>query len=211
MSLIDLVGYGASALTLSTFAMKTMVPLRIAGIAANVLSIAFAYFDQVYPMLTLHVILLPLNATRLYEMLRLVRRVEAAARGDLNMDWLKPYMSSRLVAKGAVLFRKGDVATTMFYVVSGHFHLIETRTNIGTGAIVGELAFLSPNQTRTQTLECVAAGEVLQISYDQMKELYFQNPQFGFYFLQLTSGRLFENISRLETALAGRAVGQRAD
>ncbi|MGC1900693.1 MAG: Crp/Fnr family transcriptional regulator, partial [Pseudolabrys sp.] len=32
-------------------------------------------------------------------------------------------------------------------------------------------------------------------------ELYFQNPQFGFYFLRLTTERLFDNISRLEKEL----------
>jgi CRP/FNR family cyclic AMP-dependent transcriptional regulator len=32
--------------------------------------------------------------------------------------------------------------------------------------------------------------------------LYFQNPQFGFYFLRLTTERLFENIGRLEKELA---------
>jgi len=38
--------------------------------------------------------------------------------------------------------------------------------------------------------------------YQQVKELYFQNPQFGFYFLRLTSERLFDNIARLEQELA---------
>jgi hypothetical protein len=42
---------------------------------------------------------------------------------------------------------------------------------------------------------------VLTASYQQVKELYFQNPQFGFYFLRLTSERLFDNISRLEQEL----------
>ncbi len=43
--------------------------------------------------------------------------------------------------------------------------------------------------------------EVLTASYQQVKELYFQNPQFGFYFLRLTTERLFDNISRLEKEL----------
>ncbi len=33
-------------------------------------------------------------------------------------------------------------------------------------------------------------------------EIYFQNPQFGYYFLVLTSQRLLENISRLEGVVA---------
>jgi CRP-like cAMP-binding protein len=37
-----------------------------------------------------------------------------------------------------------------------------------------------------------------------VRELYFQNPQFGFYFLKLTSERLLQNIARLETRLEGK-------
>jgi hypothetical protein len=47
----------------------------------------------------------------------------------------------------------------------------------------------------------VEDGEVLTASYQQVKELYFQNPQFGFYFLRLTTERLFDNIARLEQEL----------
>ncbi|MGB8620961.1 MAG: Crp/Fnr family transcriptional regulator, partial [Pseudolabrys sp.] len=54
---------------------------------------------------------------------------------------------------------------------------------------------------RTQTIECIEDGQVLTASYQQVKELYFQNPQFGFYFLRLTTERLFDNISRLEKEL----------
>ena len=33
-------------------------------------------------------------------------------------------------------------------------------------------------------------------------EIYFQNPQFGYYFLILTSQRLLENVGRLEGIVA---------
>jgi CRP/FNR family cyclic AMP-dependent transcriptional regulator len=55
---------------------------------------------------------------------------------------------------------------------------------------------------RTQTVECIEDGQVLSASYQLVKELYFQNPEFGFYFLKLTSERLFQNIGRLEDELA---------
>ena len=41
-------------------------------------------------------------------------------------------------------------------------------------------------------------GQVLFIIYDKVRELYFQDPDFGFYLLKLTSERLLQNISRLE-------------
>jgi len=42
----------------------------------------------------------------------------------------------------------------------------------------------------------------LEITYGQVRQLYYQNPTFGFFFLQLTSARLFENIKRLELEVA---------
>jgi CRP-like cAMP-binding protein len=55
---------------------------------------------------------------------------------------------------------------------------------------------------RTQTLECIADGLILSVSYDQVEQLYVQNPAFGYYFLKLFTARLFENIGRLEQRLA---------
>jgi CRP-like cAMP-binding protein len=54
-------------------------------------------------------------------------------------------------------------------------------------------------------------GQVLTIAYDRLLEIYFQNPQFGYYFLVLTSQRLLENIARLEGIIAReRAARQTA-
>jgi hypothetical protein len=41
-------------------------------------------------------------------------------------------------------------------------------------------------------------------------EIYFQNPQFGYYFLVLTSQRLLENIARLEAIIAQNKLAQQA-
>ncbi len=43
---------------------------------------------------------------------------------------------------------------------------------------------------------------MLSITYDEVRQLYFQNPEFGFYFLRLTSERLFENMGKLEAEIA---------
>jgi CRP-like cAMP-binding protein len=67
---------------------------------------------------------------------------------------------------------------------------------------MGELGFLTPNKRRTATVECIEDGQVMTITYDRLLEIYFQNPQFGYYFLVLTSQRLLENISRLEGIVA---------
>ncbi len=67
---------------------------------------------------------------------------------------------------------------------------------------MGELGFLTPDNRRTATVRCTEAGQVLTITYEKLLELYFQNPQFGYYFLVLTSQRLLQNIARLEGVIA---------
>ena len=46
------------------------------------------------------------------------------------------------------------------------------------------------------------AGSVLTISYEQLRQLYFENPEFGVYFLRLTSERLFQNMAAMEREIA---------
>jgi hypothetical protein len=111
----DWIGYIAALLVFLTFWMKTMVSLRMAGIASNFLFIAYGYLVAAYPPLVLHVCLLPLNLMRLQEMLQLTKRVEAAARGDLNMNWIKPFTTSRHMRSGEVMFHRGDTADRTFH------------------------------------------------------------------------------------------------
>ena len=39
---------------------------------------------------------------------------------------------------------------------------------------------------------------VLSLSYEKLLKFIFQNPEFGYYFAQLTSARLLENCSHLQ-------------
>jgi CRP-like cAMP-binding protein len=201
---IEIIGYLGAGLMVLTLGMRTMIPLRIVGIASSMVQIAFALLAGILPMLVQHSILLPMNIYRLYQQLRMVRKMKEAASGDLSMAALIPHMSHRNVTAGEILFRKDDPADEMFIVESGRLKLLEIDIDVLPGAVVGELGLLAPNQQRTQTLECMEDGEVMQIGYDRIKSLFFEDPSFGFYFLRLTSARLFQNISRLEGLLEAR-------
>ena len=198
---IEIIGYLGAALMVATLGMRTMIPLRVTGIASSIVQIIFATLAGITPMLLQHGILLPMHIYRLFQQMRLVRRFKEAALSDLSMDALLPYMRRRDTRAGEILFRKGDVADELFIVMSGMLRLHESGIDIVPGTVVGELGLLAPNQQRTQTLLCVEAGDVMQIGYDRIEALFFENPSFGFYFLKLTSARLFQNIGRLESAL----------
>lgn len=206
-SIAEGLGYLAALLTLGVFYMKTMIPLRIAGIMANFAFIAYGALGNVYPVLVLHAILLPLNVARLWQMVALVRAVRDASTSDVSIDVLKPFMTSRGCTSGQVLFKKGDVADAMYYIVSGRFRIPEIGKLRGPGDLVGELGLVAPRQERTRSLECIEDAQLLVIGFDEVRQLFFQNPRFGFYFLRLVSQRLFEDVARLEQG--GSAVERR--
>jgi CRP-like cAMP-binding protein len=192
----------ASVFVVATTTMRTMIPLRLFGILSNIVVIAFAIPTRGYLVIVVQSLVLVLNSYRLHQMLQLVRDVRRSVNSDLSMEWLKPFMTERKCAPGDVLFYKDEKAEDMLYIVSGRFRLVESGIEFPVGAIVGELGMLSPSKARTQTLECVEAGVILSVSYSKVEELYVQNPAFGFYFLRLSSARLFENIGKLEQRLA---------
>ena len=204
MTVVEGIGYTAAGLGIAMIAMQTMIPLRITGIAHNIGQIAFGLLSGIYPTVIQHMVLLPLNCYRLFQMLKLIKQVKAVSGGDLSMDWLKPFMSRRSVLAGTVLFRKGDCSDHMYYVLDGRLHLNEIEIDILPGSVVGELGMLVPERKRTQTATCTEDCSILEISYDRIEEIYYQNPTFGFYFLKLCSARLFQNIERLERTVQAR-------
>ena len=67
---------------------------------------------------------------------------------------------------------------------------------------------LAPSNRRTASFECIEDGVLLTVTYQQVEELYFQNPEFGFFFLRLSTARLFDNISRLENQARQQPAAQ---
>jgi cyclic nucleotide-binding protein len=182
----------------ATLMMRTIVPLRVIGIISIAFFIAYGLVAGAVGTFLLYLLSLPVNVIRLRQMLTLVKKARMSSQGDLSMDWLRPYMTPRRYRKGEVLFRKGDVANEMFLTVTGKFLVTEIGVELPPGRIMGELGFVAPKNRRTQTIQCIENGDVLTITYETLLELYFQNPEFGYYLLSLTSERLLQNISRLE-------------
>jgi len=186
----------------ATLLTHTMVPLRIVNMCGCAFFAAFGLLVHDVKTFLLYFLMLPINAVRLRQMLNLIRKARAASQGETSMEWLKPFMTDRKYRKGDILFKKDDAAHDMLLTVTGKFLVKEIGVELPPGRLMGELGFLTPDNRRTATIECIEDGHVLSINYDKLLEIYFQNPQFGYYFLVLTSQRLLENIARLEQVAA---------
>jgi hypothetical protein len=194
----------------ATLLTQTMVPLRVANMIGCIFFAGFGALTGTVTTFLLYLLLVPINAFRLRQMLVLIKKARSATQGDTSMEWLKPFMTERKYRKGDVLFKKDDAANEMLLTVTGKFLVKEISVELPPGRLMGELGFLTLDNRRTATIECIENGHVLTITYEKLLEIYFQNPQFGYYFLVLTSQRLLENIARLEAIIAQNKTTQQA-
>jgi len=201
------IGYVGSLLMFLTFFMKTMIPLRVTAIAANVVMIVYTASAGILPVLILQSCLLPLNVVRFVQMKRLVSRVQASSRGEVDLGPLLPFMRKRLHETGDVLFRAGDVGDRMYYIQRGDIRLRELDIVLKPGDVLGEISLLSADRARTATAICESECELYEIDQAVVMQLFYQRPEFGFFLIRLVTKRLLDNAENAEprAALTTRA------
>ena len=188
--------------TISSSFVKTMVPLRWFGVLSNIGFLSYGILFPNYLMTLMHGVLLPINCVRLVEMTRLTRRVRAATQSaDRSGLWLRPYMKQTKRKAGDVLFRQGDDADHLYILVDGRVEFPENGATVGPGQMFGEIAFFSPERKRTLSARCAEECTLLSINQATVRELYYQNPGFGFEIVGLVAGRLSADIARLRAQL----------
>ena len=193
----------AIVLTVTSSFVKTMVPLRWLAVSSNFGFLAYGLLHASLINVLLYATLLPINVIRLREMRQLTRRVRAAAASaDSSGIWLRPYMKTTRRKAGDVLFRKGDAAEHLYLLAEGRVEFVEIKQSVGPGRMFGELAFFTPDNRRTLSARCLDDCIVLSVNQSTMREIYFQNPSFGFELIRLVAGRLSADITRLEEDLA---------
>jgi hypothetical protein len=195
----------AAGLVLATFTMRTMIPLRLLGIASNIAFIAYGYADDLLPVLLLHSALLPLNVYRLFEIHRMIREVAGAASGINTLAWLQPFMSPMSAKAGETLFRRGDQADAMYLITRGLVRLEEFGVEIRPGEVVGEIGLFSPDGKRVATATCVEDCKLQRVTRDKVRELVFQNPRFAFHLIGVVTSRLVDDLRIIEERAATTA------
>ena len=190
---------------------RTMIPLRWLAVGSNTGLLVYGALHPSTLTLLIAALLLPLSVYRAVEVTRLSHRVNRAeVDADLAELWLKPYMKTRRLKAGQTLFCKGDRASRLYLLVHGRMELADIGQPLETGRIFGEIALFSPSRIRTHTARCVTACTVLEIEESTVRQLYFQNPAFGFHLIDLLARRLSSDVERAEQR-RGSARGDAAD
>jgi hypothetical protein len=73
-----------------------------------------------------YLLLLPISAVRLRQMLNLIKKTRIATEGDTSMEWLEPFMIERKYRRGNRLFVTGvtarPIADNQAQHLRGRFH-----------------------------------------------------------------------------------------
>jgi len=198
------IGILGGAFYIASLFQKDMVSLRVLALASNVLYLIYSPLHTDYqithlivmPTFLVNLILLPINAKRLIEIIRLIKQIEQATVESPVSEWLLPHMHLRKHKAGEVLFRKGDKANELMYVASGKLKLDGIDHFIGPGELIGEIGLFSPEKVRTMTVVCETDCELYQMTDEQIHRLYYQNPKLGFFFIRLIVERLLRDVKR---------------
>jgi CRP/FNR family cyclic AMP-dependent transcriptional regulator len=181
---------------------RTMAPLRWLAVGSNLGLMVYGALRPSPITFCVAAVLLPVNLYRAIEVTRLTRRVHRAeAAADHAGLWLKPYMKAKKLRAGQTLFSKGARAEHLFLLVDGELELVELGKRLEPGRIFGEIALFSPSRLRTSTVRCVTACTVLRIHDSTVRQLYFQDPAFGFHLIDLLASRLSDDVERARQQL----------
>jgi CRP/FNR family transcriptional regulator, cyclic AMP receptor protein len=179
---------------------KTIIPMRWLAVGSN---LGFVIYGAIHPaplVFLLHLALLPINLWRVLEMQRLTRRVQQARSAEgLPHMVLQPYMKRQRMAAGRVLFKRGDPADRLYVLAEGVLEVQETGARIDPGQLVGEISFFAPDGVRTATVRCASACTLLSMDETAFRQLFHQNPSFGYEVVRLITQRLSADVQRLRT------------
>jgi len=124
----------------------------------------------------------------------------ASERGvEVAPPWLRSFSEERTYRTGDVIFRAGDDARELLYIVSGNVRLEEIGLEVGARELLGEIAFFSARNRRTASARCISDVVVRSIGRDALLELYDTEPPFREYLIAVFTRRLLadlENVRR---------------
>jgi len=189
-------GFIGAGLSLASYAMKSMMPLRVVALGSSVFFLTYGWVEAALPTIVYSVAMILINSKKTWEIRALVRAIEQAKSDMPIADWLLPHMTRRQATAGQTLWKKSDVATEMIYLESGTLRLVEHDELLAPGALIGEIGLFSPDNRRTLTVECATDCTLYSLTKDGMAQLYFQNPKLGYHIMRLIVARLMRDADK---------------
>ena len=193
MDTVSLFGWIAAGFVLSSFYLRTMMPLRVVALVGNVMFIIYAILASMMPILALHCLLLPLNAWRLLEMLSLRRKFMETSPPETALSPLLPFMQKGNSKQGTTIFNRGDPAENVYLIWRGEVCLQHSKKYVVDGQLLGLTGVFSSEQLRTDSAICLTDVDYGVVTAAKLWELVYQDPGLGNYVLRAIVQRQLAN------------------
>lgn len=199
--MIEAIGWLAVLFKLATFSMNSMIWLRVVVILSSVCFIIYSALFQIWPLLAIEVILLAMNAYRLYELIAM-RRLVTHMSDDSEADFsaAMAYGKKRDIKAGDVLFEKGDPVDSLYYIAEGVVEIEGQEVTVPAGNIFGEMAFFNSSAQRMATVRCVEDTVVYELNEKRFTRLQYEDPKFAMAVMRLVTKRLVANAAHTQGA-----------
>lgn len=200
-NMIEAIGWLAVAFKLATFQMNSILWLRVLVIVSSLCFIIYSAVFQIWPLLVIEVVLLAVNAYRLYELIAL-RRLVTHMTDDSEADFSSAmaYGKRRDIPSGDVLFEKGDPVDSLFYLAEGRVEIEGQNVTVPAGNIFGEMAFFNSSAVRMATVRCIEDTVVYEVNEKRFTRLQYEDPQFAMAVMRLVTKRLVANAAQTQEA-----------
>jgi CRP-like cAMP-binding protein len=124
---------------------------------------------------------------------------------DEMLTALAKKVHKRILSKGEILFRKGDVGDSLFVINSGWVKVVTKDTQgsdvvlnqVGAGEIIGEMALLD-NEPRSAGVVALEETAVLELKRDDFMEILKQQPDLSLSVIRNFSSRMRYNTNYIE-------------
>ena len=191
LHVIEAIGWAGAALTVATYAMNTMVPLRVFAVASNICIGVYAALLGLWPLLVMDLVLLPINLYRLWQIVRLRRALEYVPEShEPDFSVVKAYGKRRQLDARSIVFEKGDAVDSLYFLEHGKVEIEGLGVELSDGEIFGEMAFFTDSATRTATIRCLEDTVVFELDKTRFMRLQFEDPTFGMAVMRTITRRL---------------------
>lgn len=193
---VEGIGWLASLITIASYSVSTMLPLRFLAITSSLCFATYASILHLWPLLAMELILLPINLYRFWQVLSLRNKVNSAAGGgQSDFSVIKTYGKLLRFDAGSVVFKRGDKVDQLYYLAKGRIGIEDFGIDLAPGDVFGEIAFFADAATRTATARCIEDTEVYGINEKQFMRLQFEDPSFGLAIMRTITRRLMADVS----------------
>ncbi len=129
-----------------------------------------------------------------------------------ELNFLAAVVKKKDVLQGAVLFRDGDPAVSLYVVEKGTLQVVKQNPNGGdttvltaleVGTLFGEIPFVAGGTRTANVMASEQQASVIEITYDELERLAQVNPTFGVKLYKAMAAYLANHLKRTTAEVAG--------